>query len=214
MQILYIVLILLYATIPPISLFYSLRLIYQENNKYGWDFHYFFTYLITLSFLPLLFFPQINLGLTPKSSLSVFLLISTFCFALLGIKQAIKQKILISYLGGTYAAFMEEILYRGIIFGLVNAFLHTTWITIIVTAVTFGLWHFHNYPQRGMKFVTFQFLYTTFLGGTIFAFARIVTGDIYLAILCHYIINATTFLGPNWMRVWIKHIGKKDWIRD
>ena len=66
--------------------------------------------------MPLLFVSNLELVIVPKGPLSVVLLLSTVILALLGIKPALKEKVLFFYLSGVYAAFMEEILYRGIIF--------------------------------------------------------------------------------------------------
>src|SRR3989338_9168759 len=101
----YILLFLLYTIIPPVALNYCLKLIYQKNDKYGWHLHYFTKYFITLSFLPILFLPEVTLALTPKSTLSILLLITTFTLAVLGIKPAIKNNVLYVYFGGIFAAF-------------------------------------------------------------------------------------------------------------
>lgn len=197
----YSLLFLLYTTVPPVSLYHCLRLIYQKKHKSGWHLLYFAKYLITLSFLPLLFVPQINLGLMPQSPWSVFLLILTFILAFLGIKPAMKNNVLQHYLAGVFAAFMEEILYRSVLFGLSQAIWNNHFISIILTSIAFGGWHLKNIGwYQNKQWVLRQFLYTGGIYGPLFAILRIMTGDIYLAILWHFLTDAYVSLTPKWMR--------------
>lgn len=203
-----IVLLILYATIPPVSLYYTLKLIYQENRWYGVHLHYAFKYLMTLSFLPLLALPDVSLGIVPTDVLSWDMLLLTFTLAVAGIPHAIRRNVLFFYLNGVTAAFTEEILYRGIIFGLVLAIWKNTLVAVIVSSVTFGLWHLKNIPWVGKRNAIIQFFYTALAYGPIFAGLRLLTGDIYLAILFHYLTDATCALAPDWMRGWLVFGGK------
>lgn len=203
-------LITLFTFLPPLALYYCLDLIYQKHNKYGWHLHYLAKYFISFSFLPLLFFPQINLGLIPQSKSSILLIMITALLAVLGLKYAMKLKVLFFYLGGIYAAFMEEILFRGVIFGLVMATWNNTVVSVAISSLAFGIWHLKNWGwHRNKKALINQFLYTTFVYGPIFAFLRIYTGDIYLAILFHYITDATVALAPDWTRGWLVFGGRR-----
>lgn len=195
-----IILLILYSSVPPITLFFCLKWIYKDNWKYGWHLFYFFKYLFALSFLPLLFLNNLNLGLKPTSTLSMVFLILTIFLALLGIRPAIKEKVLYFYLGGVYAAFMEEILYRSIIFGLVFGIGQNQWIALGASSFLFGCWHLKNYHWVNKPSIINQFFYTAFIYGPIFCLLRIYTGDIYLAVLFHYITDATCALAPQWMR--------------
>ncbi len=202
-MIVYYLLFMLYATIPPVTLFQCLKWIYKDDWQYGWHLIYFFKWLFTLSFLPLLFFPDLNLGIKPSNNLSLIFLLTTILLATIGIKYAIKKKVLYFYLNGVYASFMEEILYRSILFSLVLKIWGNQWLALIITSFLFGTWHLKNYYWSGKKKIISQFLYTAFIYGPIFSLMRIFTGDIYLAVLFHFITDATCALAPDWMREWL-----------
>lgn len=208
MSIFYLIIILLYATIPPIILFYTQKLIYKDKYKYGTHLHYLVKYLSTLLFLPILFLPNVDLALMPQRSLSVVFIVLTFVLATLGVKRAIKRKVLFFYFGGISAAFMEEFLYRSVIFGLVLSISNNQWIALAISSFLFGTWHLKNYYWSGKKSTIIQFFYTAIFYGPIFALLRIYTGDIYLGILFHFITDATCALAPDWMRGWLVHGGK------
>lgn len=198
---LYLFLFLLYATIPPVTLYSCLRLIYQKNNKYAWHLHYFAKYAISLSFLPLLYLPKVELALAPKSPLSLLFLAITFSLAILGIKPAIKNKVLYFYFGGVYAAFMEEILFRGILLGIAQAAWGNTILSVVTTSIAFGFWHLKNYAWHSDKqWVITSFLMTSLIYGPLFCSLRLLTGDIYLASLWHFITDAYVALAPKSMR--------------
>ncbi len=195
-----ILLLILFSSIPPLTLFFCLKWIYKDHWKYGWHLFYFFKYIFSLSFLPLLFITNLNLGLKPVNNWSLVFLITTILLALLGIKPAIKQKVLQLYLGGVYASFMEEILYRSIIFGLVLVIWKNQWIALVISSFLFGCWHLKNYCWVEKPSIYTQFFYTSLFYGPVFALMRIYTGDIYLAIFFHYLTDATVALAPDWMR--------------
>ncbi|KKQ74386.1 MAG: hypothetical protein US96_C0033G0003 [Candidatus Woesebacteria bacterium GW2011_GWB1_38_5b] len=193
----YLILILFYTFIPPTVLYYCLKLIYQEKHEYGWHIHYLTKFFITLSFLPILYLPQVDLALVPKSLISVLLFVLTIFFAVLGIKPAIKNKVVFLYFGGIFASFMEEILFRGVIFGLAKAYWNSNLIALIISSVAFGIWHLKNYAwQPDKKWLFIHFLYTGFMYGPIFAGLRILTGDIYLASLFHFLVDTYVALAP------------------
>lgn len=197
----YLILILLYTFIPPAVLYYCLKLIYQENNEYGWHFHYLAKFFITLSFLPILFIPQIDLAIIPKSLTSILLLILTVFLAVLFVKPAVKNKIVFFYFGGIYASFMEEILFRGVIFGLAKTYWNSNLTALIVSSVAFGIWHLKNYAwHKDLKATIIQFFHTGFIYGPLFALLRTLTGDIYLAILFHFLTDTYVALAPKKLR--------------
>lgn len=197
----YLFLIILYALIPPTVLYYCLKSIYQENKEYGWHIQYLSKFLITLSVLPILFSPQVDLALVPKSLISVFLFVLTILLAVLFIKPAIKNKIVFFYFGGIYASFMEEILFRGVIFGLAKTYWNSNLTALIVSSVAFGIWHLKNYGwHKDKKATIIQFFHTGLIYGPLFAGLRILTGDIYLAILFHFLTDTYVALAPKKLR--------------
>lgn len=201
-------LLLFYSVLPPLSLFFALKMIYQDKNKYGMHLYYILKYLISFSFLPLLFFPELKLGLIPQHAVSLVFLLLTFLLAILGLHQAIKEKVVFFYNAGVSAAFGEEILYRSVIFALSLALWQNSWVAFAVSSFLFGTWHLKNYYWSGGKSSRIQFLYTAFIYGPIFALMRLWTGDIYLAVFFHYLTDATCALAPNWMRGWLVRGGR------
>ena len=160
----YLLLLILYATVPPLSLFYTLKLIYHDKDKYGVHLQWAAKYLNTLLFLPLLYFKDLDLGLTPRNLWSVFFLVSVFVLTVLGINRARKFGNVFFYFGGVTASFMEEILYRGVLFGLSMSLWNNQWIALAVTSFLFGVWHLKNYYWSGKKsiIIIIQFFYTAF----------------------------------------------------
>lgn len=197
----FLLLFLLYAIISPFVLYLCLKAIYQKKDKHGWHFLYLAKYFITLSFLPLLYFSHLNLAIFPKSPVSIFFLVLTVALSILGIKPAVKKKDLHFYLGGVFAAFMEETLFRGILFGLAQNIWNNTIISIAATSAVFGFWHLKNYAlHKNKKRTIRQVLYTGFVYGTIFAVLRIFTGDIYMAVLVHFLNDTYVALAPKSLR--------------
>lgn len=207
-KIIKVILLTLYSLIPPAILSYTQKLIYKDKNPYGIHIHYISKYLLTLSFLPLLFFQEINLGLIPKSLLSICAFLITISLAFLGIKRAIKFKNLFFYNRGISAGFMEEFLYRGVIFGIAFSIWNNQWIALGISSFTFGLWHLKNIFWCGIKNSVFQFFYTFLFYSPIFGILRILTGDLYLSILFHFLTDATCALAPDWMRGWLVRGGR------
>lgn len=197
----YLILIILYSFIPPIVLYQCLKLIYKEKHEYGWHIHYLTKFFITLSFLPILYFPQVDLALVPKSLVSVLLFVLTIVLAVLFIKPAIKNKIIFFYFGGVFASFMEEILFRGVIFGLAKVYWNSNLTALIVSSIAFGIWHLKNYAwQPDKKWLIKHILYTALIYGPIFSGLRMLTGDIYLASLFHFLTDTYVALAPKKFR--------------
>ncbi|OGM05841.1 hypothetical protein A2125_02645 [Candidatus Woesebacteria bacterium GWB1_43_5] len=199
-EIYYLFLILVYSTVPPFSLNFVMKKIYKEKDKSAWHTFYFYKYLITLSFLPILFLPGVDLGLAPKWSYSLPILLLIILCAVFFYRYAKREKVAQFYIGGVHAAFMEEILYRGIIFGLAKAIWGNEWIALAVSSLLFGAWHLKNFPWLGSRGTTWQFLYTAFYAGPLLCLLRIVAGDLYLSIFVHFMMDTTVALAPEWLR--------------
>jgi membrane protease YdiL (CAAX protease family) len=212
MQIFYLFLFLIYATIPPLAINRTLNLIYIKKDKYGWHYQYLVKYLSSFSFLPLLFIPNLNLALVPQRSVSIIAVIAVFVLSFFLLPYARKKKVIFIYTGGIFAAFMEEILFRGVLFGLAMLAFNNQWIALILTSLAFGGWHLKNIPWAGKKGAIRQFFYTALYAGPMFALIRIITGDIYLSILIHFIMDTSVALAPAWTRGWLVfgRLGKND----
>jgi len=188
--------IVLYSLFTPIPFIYTLKLIYKDKNKYGWYLHCLFKILIGLSVIPMLFFKDIDIGIFPKSTFAIFFLFLTLFLAIVGLIPTLKKKNIFPYISDTLAAFLEEIIYRGIIFGLLFKISQNIWIAVIISSLLFGLWHMKNYYKSG-KMIIWEFMYTALIFGPLFAIARVFTGDIFCGILIHYLINSFFALAPN-----------------
>lgn len=210
----YLILIFFYTFIPPIILYRCLKLIYQERYEYGWHIHYLTKFFITLSFLPILYLPQVDLALVPKSLISIILFILTVVLAILFIKPAIKNKVVFLYFGGIFASFMEEILFRGVIFGLAKTYWNNDLTALIISSIAFGIWHLKNYAwHKDKKATIMQFFYTGLVYGPLFTILRVSTGDIYLAVLFHFLTDTYVALAPKnlkWTIVGYKGEKNKD----
>lgn len=200
-EIYYFLFIILYSTVPPLSLYHTLKGIYKTKETSAWHTHYLYKYLITLSFLPLLWTP-VELGLRPSWEYSFYFLLLTFLLAVVLYPIARKEKVTQFYIGGVHAAFMEEILYRGIIFGLANAIGMNAWVSLVISSLLFGIWHLKNFPWQGKNKTIYQFFYTALFAGPMLCVLRILTGDLYLSIFVHFVMNTTVALSPEFLRKW------------
>ena len=201
-------LVIAYGTLPAIWLAITHKFIYQEKNKYGVHIQYISKYLISFSFLPVLLLHDVEFGLVPTSFRSVIFIILTSFLAIAGVKRAMKGMNLFFYNAGIIASFMEEIIYRGVIFGLSMSIWNNQWTALVVSSFLFGVWHLKNIPWCGVKNSINQFFQTALFFGPIFGLMRIFTGDIYLSVLFHFIVNSTCALAPNCMRGWLVKGGK------
>ncbi len=194
----YIILLILYSTIPVFIRIPLFRYIYPKkiSDPSAWHVFYMIELLTAVSYLPILYFKDINLGLIPASNFSVFLYILSICLPIFGIIPALKHKSIKLYTSGVYAGFMEEILFRGIIFGLAKAIWNNNLIAIIVSSLAFGVWHLKNVFWLGKRRTIRELFYTAFIFGPIFCFERILIGDLSLAILHHIITDAIVALTP------------------
>ena len=111
---------------------------------------------------------------------------------------------------------MEEILFRGVLFGLVLSLSQNNLIALVFSSISFGAWHLKNYGwHRNKKYIFRQFLYTGLIYGPLFSWMRIATGDIYLAVLFHYITDAYVALAPEkWRWTIIGDLQKGEEFRD
>jgi len=196
----YYLLLLFYATIPTLLLLASLKWTYKDLLSSGKLISYLFKFLITISFLPLLLFTDLDLGIDPVNLVSKVILLATIALAALGIRLAQRRKCLPFYLEGVIASFMEEILFRGILFSLVLVIFQNQWVVVAVTSVLFGVWHLKNFYWSGKRWAIRQFFTTILFYAPLFSLLRIWTGDIYLAILAHFINDSFYILASENVR--------------
>lgn len=211
----YLILLILYSSIPVLVRIPIFKYIYPKRlfDSSAWHVFYLIELLTVVSFIPILFFTDINLGLKPTGIVSVLLISISIIAPLFGIIPALKHKSIKLYVQGIYAGFMEEILYRGIIFGLAKVIWSSNLIALTISSLTFGVWHLKNIYWIGKQRTLKQFFYTAFIFGPIFCLERIFMGDLSLSILHHIITDSTCALTPSKYRWFIldgQHCEEKD----
>jgi len=208
-----VLLVALYAFVPPLLLYRASKRIFLERDKSGIHEQYLIKFLIALLFLPLLYFSALDFGLVPTTWISIALLVTTIVLAAVGYSPARKKGVLFLYIGGVEASFMEEILYRGILFALLSSKFSIV-ATVAVTSLLFGVWHLKNWHWSGKGHTIYQFFYTFLFYGPVFALARIMTGDLYLAIFLHFLVDAVVAFTPRSLLDKLPIRGKKGMFDD
>ncbi len=91
----------------------------------------------------------------------------------------------------------EEIIFRGVLFfGLITTF--GVLGSAVINAILFGLWHIRSIFFMSQKKVVIQILYTTFIIGPICLYATYTTGNIWFAVVIHYINNILAQICEEW----------------
>ena len=193
-----IILLLFFVIIPPFVQYLWIRLVYVKKYKKSWHIAYLLKFLTTLLFLPVIAYLGSELGIVPINSLSQVFLLATVLFSIMGVFFAVKRNVIAFYTQGVFAAFMEEILFRGIIYSLCLVIWGNVIVAIVVSSVAFGLWHLKNYPINGKRNTIIQVLMTGLVYGPIFGLLRYWTGDIWLAALAHYLNDTFCTFAPKW----------------
>jgi membrane protease YdiL (CAAX protease family) len=93
-------------------------------------------------------------------------------------------------------SYWEELLFRGIIFGLVLSVWSSLWPALIVSSLVFGVFHLRNLWWSSRKQVLINCLYAGLVFGPIVGLVRWWQGDIYLGIAIHAIHNFAFFGTP------------------
>ena len=83
-------------------------------------------------------------------------------------------------------AFLEELIFRGVLFNAVESQVNTP-MTVIITAALFGYGHMHGYPPGPLGAVLAG-IYSLMLG-----WLRVFTGGLGLPVLAHIVADATIF---------------------
>lgn len=87
----------------------------------------------------------------------------------------------------------EEILFRGfVLFGLMT--MYSVPVSFVVSSLLFGLWHLKNIFWHDWPYIIKQMLYAGFVFGPVAAILTLVTGNIWMAVILHYVNN--TFAAP------------------
>jgi membrane protease YdiL (CAAX protease family) len=128
-------------------------------------------------FLPLLIIPMINLlyVLTPGNH--------------------IEQNIFMLVFIGIYIGIMEELIFRGFLFRAVEERLNIKW-AVIISSITFGLYHLVNLTAMSIELVIIQVIYSTAIGFS-FAVVFYFSKSLLPCIIIHSLTDVMAFLFTN-----------------
>lgn len=94
-----------------------------------------------------------------------------------------------------FAPIYEEVLFRGLIFsGLLVAY--PLFVAITITSVLFALWHVRSMYFMSKTKTIYQILYAGVIIGPVFGYITFLTGDIWFAVILHYVNNILAPLIP------------------
>lgn len=107
----------------------------------------------------------------------------------LGSLQGLEAIIILLLVVPFIGPFIEEFLFRGVIVtSLKNSKWHATWISVLVSAISFGIMHIQGFGS----FTDFAILlWITFMGG-VFAFLYIKTKSFWTVFAAHAVYNLTS----------------------
>ena len=136
-------------------------------------------------------------GLLPTTPLHLLALFVPLTFWLLGRKLAKKRQLTIMHNASFSVSYWEELLFRGIIWGMIEWLTGNVWIALIGSSLLFGLFHLRNEWWASKEKLVRMCLYTGLVFGPAIGLVRIATGDIYLGIALHAIHNFITMYWPD-----------------
>jgi len=86
-------------------------------------------------------------------------------------------------------SYWEELLFRGLLWGLVLAIWRNALVALLISSLLFGLFHLRNAWWLSRKQLLVQCLYTGLIFAPIIGSARWWSGDIYLGVALHALHN-------------------------
>lgn len=97
------------------------------------------------------------------------------------------------YLETMFAPIYEEIIFRGLVFGLLLKN-HSLLKAIVYSSLLFGLWHLKNiFFMEPLELIR-QMIYTGLIFGPLMAWITFKTKTIWIAAILHYVNNGVVFL--------------------
>jgi len=137
-----------------------------------------------------------DLGLYPTHPLSLYYPLGVLGLWLLFLPFAYLRRITIFYNSSLKAAFGEEIIYRGIVYGTVMYLLHNELYALVISSLVFGLAHMGNLWWAGWRRAWHTTVHAGFRAGPVFGLVRWLSGDIYLGIAVHFLHNLFVMFPP------------------
>ena len=128
-------------------------------------------------------------GLFPAHSFSLLLPVAAIGVWLLFLPFAYLRRIKRFYTATLRASILEEVIFRGFIFGSIRLLGASLIQALIFSSLLFGIFHMRNLWWAGWRRSWRTSVYAGLVGGPLFGIVRILSGDIYLGILMHFMHN-------------------------
>lgn len=132
---------------------------------------------------------MIDLGLYPTHLWRLAALLVPILLWLALLQIARNRHVMIWHHSSLAVSYWEELLFRGLIWGLILIVWDSQLLALILSSVLFGLFHLRNLWWASHKRVLFICLYTGLLFAPIVGLVRWWSGDIYLCIAIHALHN-------------------------
>lgn len=133
-------------------------------------------------------------GLLPASPFNVIWLLVPLALWSLTKSIAERNSARIWHNSAFTVSYWEEILFRGIIYGIALLFWDNGMFAIVVSSVLFGFFHLRNLWWSSPRKVVVNCLYNGLVFGPAIGIIRWLTGDIYLGIALHAVHNFISML--------------------
>jgi membrane protease YdiL (CAAX protease family) len=130
-----------------------------------------------------------RVGLLPAHPISLLFPLATLAFWLLCLPIAYLRRVSIFYNASLRAAFVEEVVFRGLAYGLADVVTGSRIWALVVSSLLFGIFHMRNLWWAGWRRSWKMTKYAGFTGGPVLGLIRIFWGDIYLGIFLHFVHN-------------------------
>ena len=130
-----------------------------------------------------------DFGLYPAHPLSLYYPLGVLVLWLLFLPFAHLRRIAIFYNSSLKAAFGEELIYRGVVYGGLMYVWHNQLYALVISSLLFGVAHMSNLWWAGWRRSWDTTVQAGFRAGPIFGLVRLLSGDIYLGIAVHFLHN-------------------------
>ncbi|MET0779835.1 MAG: CPBP family intramembrane glutamic endopeptidase [Candidatus Saccharimonadales bacterium] len=128
-------------------------------------------------------------GIIPTSAWHLLALVVPVIVWLIKRSEAKKRHITIFHNSSLAVSYWEELLFRGLLWGLALTIWHNALAALLISSLLFGLFHLRNAWWSSRKQLLAQCVYTGLLFAPIIGGIRWWSGDIYLGIALHALHN-------------------------
>ena len=140
------------------------------------------------------------LGLVPSHPYSLYVVPGILLMWLIFWPLAALKSIRIFYRSSLVASIGEELIFRGAVYGGVAYYTHSPIYAVVVSSLTFGLFHLRNLWWAGWRRSWHISLYTGLSVGPVLAVIRLFYGDIYMGMAFHFVHNFFVMFPPPGMK--------------